>query len=126
MIGGGMAPSTARSKYVNKAQAKTVEALRAALVRHKSNGEPEKHEFKTFEVSNGEHSALVFVTAEYGMKNDEGTMAALICRDNRHFMIGKRGGVKLLSLSANLKMSTPKNVRGVFQSVIYWHRKGDE
>jgi hypothetical protein len=40
---------------------------------------------------------------ETGMPNDEGTAASLICRDRRHFFIGKRGGIKLVSVSQSMK-----------------------
>jgi hypothetical protein len=103
------------------AQQKALDRIKAEIVRQKSNGKPETSEFKKFEVTDGADTPLVFLVTEYGMKGDEGTMAALMCRDYRHFMIGKRGGVELLSLVSNLRSSYPKRVRGAWAAVTYWH-----
>jgi len=40
---------------------------------------------------------LVFLVIEIGGRDDEGTMAAVFCRDHRHIVIGKRGGCELLN-----------------------------
>jgi hypothetical protein len=71
-------------------------------------------------------TGLVFVVSEYGMIGDEGTAASMMCRDYRHFAIGSRGGVKLITFAGNLRTTSPKNVTGIFKSVIYYHpqRKG--
>ena len=37
---------------------------------------------------------IVSLVVEVGMKNDEGTYAALLCRDRIHVFIGKKGGVR--------------------------------
>lgn len=106
---------------MNKAQTKAVEAIKARIVAMKSHGGADKYEFKTFETSDPADTALVFLVTEYGNIGDENDMRSLMCRDRRHFAIGKRGGVKLLSLDTNLKSSNPKNVRGVFNAVNYYH-----
>lgn len=52
------------------------------------------YQFKTFELVRG-WGATVFVRAEVGLVGDEGTMASVLARDNFHFCIGERGGVKV-------------------------------
>ena len=50
----------------------------------------EKYEFKRWEVE--ECGNAIAVVSETGMKNDEGTLAAVFCRDYAFIFIGKRGG----------------------------------
>lgn len=54
--------------------------------------ESSRYEFKQFEVK--DHGEFVSVYSVVGLKDDEGTMAACICRTYRQIFIGKRGGVK--------------------------------
>ena len=51
----------------------------------------DKKEIKVWEID--ENKYFVSLVVEYGLKNDEGTMAELYCRDRAHLFIGKRGGV---------------------------------
>jgi hypothetical protein len=102
------------------AQQKAIDQLRALIVEHHSCGNPDKYEFKQFEIR--DHGSFVSLVTEYGRKSDEGTYASLICRDHRHFFIRKRGKIELSSLSSSLKMSNPKNVSGAFESVIWYHK----
>lgn len=57
----------------------------------------ESYEIKRFEVT--EHALsfrkdpMVFISAVVGLKGDEGTMAAVMCRDTWHLHIGPRGSV---------------------------------
>ena len=53
--------------------------------------EGSRYEFKTFEVR--DDNGVVSVYSIVGLKNDEGTMAACVCRTYRHIFIGKLGGV---------------------------------
>jgi hypothetical protein len=46
---------------------------------------------KEFEVEESEHFLIIYSVT--GLKNDEGTMAAVFARDRRHIFIGKRGGI---------------------------------
>lgn len=55
-----------------------------------SHGEG-KYELKEFTVS--ENKYFVSVVAEVGMKNDEGTLASILCRNRVHLYIGQRGGM---------------------------------
>lgn len=55
--------------------------------------EESRYEFKQFEVT--EHDfGTVSVYSVVGLKDDEGTMAALIARTYRQIFIGARGGVR--------------------------------
>lgn len=103
------------------AQERTIERLKERIIESKSCGKPELYEFKEISIKDADYF-VSFVT-EYGRKSDEGTVAAIMCRDRRHFIIGTKGGVKLVGLSANMKSSTPpKTIRGVFKCVNFYHR----
>ena len=52
---------------------------------------PDKYEIKKFEVTEGEY--FVNVIVETGMKDDEGTLAEVFCRDRAQLFVGKRGGI---------------------------------
>jgi hypothetical protein len=79
------------------AQNRMVAALRRRIEERHCNGRPETHEFKKFEATLCEHTGYVYVISEYGMIGDEGTMASLLCRDYRHIVIGRSGGLTLLN-----------------------------
>lgn len=57
------------------------------------------YEIKQFEVE--EFDGFVSLVIVTGCKNDEGTMAALLCRKYRHAFIGKRGGVSAVNSKYN-------------------------
>lgn len=57
------------------------------------NIENSRYEFKTFQVEDHDYG-VVSVYSVVGLKDDEGTMAACICRTYRQIFIGPRGGVK--------------------------------
>ena len=50
------------------------------------------YEIKTFEVEENEYFVSVYFVT--GRKNDEGTMASILCRKYRHAFIGKNGGIR--------------------------------
>jgi hypothetical protein len=56
---------------------------------------PRDIESKKFEVKNAD--GRTFVVLEVGMVGDEGSAASIYCRDYRHVVIGKRGGIELLN-----------------------------
>jgi len=70
-----------------KAQLRTIEQLKTSLP---SSYAPEKHEWKKWETDVTEYG-VVWLTAEYGMIGDEGTLAASIARDYWHIAVGPRG-----------------------------------
>lgn len=48
-------------------------------------------EFKSWTLT--QISGMTFVVVETGRVDDEGTMAAVLCRHRGHFSIGKQGGI---------------------------------
>lgn len=58
-------------------------------------------EFKQFTVTPSNHGTI-YVVVEVGGVGDEGTAAALFCREHRHIAVGRRGGLHLL----NAKLKT--------------------
>ena len=56
-----------------------------------------EYEMKEEEIVELESGGIVSVLMETGMKEDEGTMAALICRERIHVFVGPKGGVTCVS-----------------------------
>lgn len=72
---------------MTKSQEKAIERIRKLV-------ESELYdwrEIKKWEVEEREYFVSVYV--EYGCKDDEGTMAELLCRNDAHLFVGKRGGI---------------------------------
>jgi hypothetical protein len=82
---------------MNKSQQATIDAITKSMTRL-------NQEIKISEIDDKNY--FVSFSIEVGMPNDEGTAASLICRDRRHFFIGKRGGIKLVSVSQSMKCKT--------------------
>lgn len=79
-------------------QAKTVADIKAAILSSRYGCAAGSYEIKRFEVTlPREGSDLAFLIVETGMRNDEGTLASVLCRDRRHIMIGPNGGTELLN-----------------------------
>ena len=95
---------------MNKTQEKKVEWIRNNVVNEFSFGK-DGYELKQFEIR--EYPTFVAVVAEVGMVNDEGTMAAVFCRNRVHVYVGKRGG---LSYPATNKR-TGKYIERPFKSL---------
>lgn len=81
-------------------QEKMVNQIKADIIRydftdsHKKDFtlESSRYEFKEFEVK--DHGCgYISLYSVVGLKGDQGTMAACICRTYRQIFIGKRGGV---------------------------------
>lgn len=72
---------------MTKAQEKAIEKIQK-LVQSELY---EDCEIKTWEINENKHFASLII--EYGMINDEGTMAAIIGRNRAQLFIGKRGAV---------------------------------
>lgn len=77
-------------------QEKMVNQIKNDIIRydfhdHRKGIENSSYEFKEFKVE--DHGEFVSVYSVVGLKDDEGTMAACICRTYRQIFIGKRGGV---------------------------------
>ena len=78
---------------MTKKQEKMVEFLRKNILEWDSYGHPETREVKVFKVSEIEGTNLVAVYSVVGLKDDEGTVASILCRTYRHMFIGKNGGI---------------------------------
>ncbi len=81
---------------MTKAQEKTLNEIKREIPRFDFYGAPDMYEIKEWEESELENGVLMvsFIT---GMKDDEGTLAACLCRKYRVFWIGVRGGVRVLN-----------------------------
>ena len=66
-----------------------------------------KYEYKQFELTRAPGSRLVFLYTVVGMKDDENTLASVMCRTRRHIVIGPCGSTHLLNPRSN-----NRNVRG--------------
>lgn len=91
-------------------QQHAVESLKRDILLHDGFGERHvtEYEYKQFDVTTTEQGGL-FLVAEVGRKNDEGTMASIIARTRRLIKIGNRGGCTLL------------NPKGRKPIAGYWH-----
>lgn len=74
------------TKYQEKAIS-NIKRLAEKLHGHKADS----YEIKMFEVNENEY--FVDVVVEVGMKDDEGTLAEVFCRERAQLFIGKRGGI---------------------------------
>jgi hypothetical protein len=77
------------------AQERAIARIRKDLVAEHYGSTSSDYEVKRFEVTDREH--FVTVVAETGLKQDEGTMAAVYCRRRIIVAIGPRGGVQVLN-----------------------------
>jgi hypothetical protein len=71
--------------------------IRNRMVEQYRRSSPRDVEVKKFEVTHFPDCPLTFVVVEVGMVGDEGTMASALCRDYRHIVIGKEGGLTLMN-----------------------------
>ena len=77
-------------------------AYRRNEATHLELSQDSKYEFKDFKTevvfsyTGGRPLAVMLITT-MGMKDDEGSMASVLCRQTRIIMVGKRGGCKLLN-----------------------------
>lgn len=71
------------------------------------------YEFKKFEVEENEY--FVSLVFEVGAIGDEGTLAAVFCRDYGHVWIGKRGGI---TYPVNSKRAKNGFVRKPFKGIM--------
>lgn len=73
-------------------QEKTIRNIRKMAENLHSSRYADKYEIKTFEVEDCKY--FVSLVVEVGMKDDEGTLAEVFCRDRAHLFIGPRGGIR--------------------------------
>ena len=72
---------------MTNSQENAIERIRKLV----ESGLRDSQEIKVWEIK--EYETFVSVYVVYGLKNDEGTLAELICRDKAHLFVGKRGGI---------------------------------
>lgn len=77
---------------MTRAQEITIEKIKKEIPRFDFYNSDE-YEIKKFEISENEYFVSVYFVT--GRKNDEGTMAEVLCRKHRHAFIGKNGGLKV-------------------------------
>lgn len=82
--------SNARRKEMTRSQEKAIARIRALAEKH-AEGCFREGELKKWKIDENEYFVAVYV--EIGMKNDEGTLAEVFCRDAAHLFVGKRGGI---------------------------------
>ena len=75
---------------ITKAQEKAISNIKK-LAEKLYDQHADKYEIKKFEVDVNKYFANVIV--EVGMKEDEGTMAEVFCRDTAQLYVGPRGGI---------------------------------
>ena len=75
---------------LTKAQEKAISNIKK-LAEKVHERHADKYEIKRFDVDTNEYFADVVV--EIGMKDDEGTMAEVFCRECAQLFVGPRGGI---------------------------------
>lgn len=80
---------------LNAAQRKVLERIESKIEYFDFYGHPEEFEIKRFIITKVDDvkGGKIWVSLITGMKNDNGTMAACLCRKRRFFIIGPRGGL---------------------------------
>ena len=102
---------------MNAKQQQVINNIKTSILVKESCGGLADVEVKKEELSENEYFVSYYLSV--GRLGDENTMAAVLCRDTRHFFIGKNGGVKLVSVDRNGKHKSPSNVRGFAKAVSY-------
>lgn len=77
-----------RCKAMTKAQEYAIDRIRRLVERHCKGVDLE---VKQFEIDDCDY--FISVSVVYGLPNDDGTLAQLLCRDRAHLFVGKRGGI---------------------------------
>jgi len=88
-------------------QKKAVEWFKREFFDYNSHVTKEDYEYKEWEVQDHDYG-MVSIVAEVGMKNDEGTMAAVFCRARKHVFIGKKGGFSWYDNNAHKRVNARK------------------
>jgi len=89
---------------MTKQQEAMVERIKRYIEEHDLHRNDERYEIKEFSVEETDYGTVI-VYSVAGLKNDEGTMAAIFCRNIRHIFIGKRGGLKSSKWDSEKKKS---------------------
>ncbi len=79
-------------------QAKAIEYIKAKILDANYGHTATSYEIKKFEITlPQENNDQAYLMVETGMKNDEGTLASMLCRDHRLIAVGQNGGTELLN-----------------------------
>ena len=78
---------------MTKYQEKAIERIKRYIEEHDLHGNDERYEIKEFSVEETDYGTVI-VYSVTGLKDDEGTMAAIFCRRRRLIFIGVRGGLR--------------------------------
>lgn len=106
---------------MTKAQERVVEAIRARIAEFDFYGRPEQYELKEWTVT--EEHGRVCLVFETGMKNDEGTMASVLCRKRRQAFISQRGSITVYMWNKKLHRVVTHKYVSVFALMNrHWER----
>ena len=104
---------------MTKAQERTIEAIKNRVAEFDFYGRPEQYEIKRWEVT--EEHGIVCLVFETGMKNDEGTMASILCRKKRQVFISPKGSITVYMWNQKLhRLITHKYVSVFALMNRYW------
>ena len=91
---------------MTKAQEKTLNEIKSRIAYFDFYGDPDQYEIKEWTEYEPYANGMFMVTFTTGMKGDEGTMAAVLCRKYRSFFVGARGGVYVMNKNYNAVSTT--------------------
>lgn len=91
---------------MKKAQEIAVQKIKRYIEQHDLYQNAPGYEFKEFTVEETGYGTVI-VYSVVGLKDDEGTMAAVLCRKTRHIFIGERGGLRSQKWDTKRKKSRP-------------------
>lgn len=104
---------------MTKRQEVTIKAIERRVEEFDFYGHPENYEIKEWKVT--EECGIVSLVLETGMKNDEGTLACLLCRKRRHALISPKGSITIYTWNAKLQRVIRHKYVSVFDFMNkYW------
>lgn len=101
---------------MTKAQEVTVQKIKRCIEQRDLYQNDPGYEFKEFTVEETDYGTVI-VYSVTGLKDDEGTMAAVLCRTTRHIFIGERGGLRCSTWNSKKKKSV--ELKGWSDVMIY-------
>lgn len=90
---------------MTKAQEAAIQRIKRYIEQHDLYRNDPKYEFKEFTVEETDYGTII-VYSVTGLKDDEGTLAAVFARNRRQIFIGKRGGLRGLKWDDKRKKTT--------------------
>lgn len=80
-----------------------IRALNRLIHEIAENAYGDNDEFKEYEVSEVGSRGTIALYAVTGLKDDEGTLAAIFCRNSYHIFISIRGGLRFVNDRGKVK-----------------------